>query len=98
MTSRVVLVTGGTGGIGTAICKRLADQGHRVASNFRNAEKAQAWQQRMQTQGYDIALFRGDVASSNMRAAWSRTSRQRWGRSKYWSTTPASPATPPSIA
>ncbi|MDW7602648.1 SDR family NAD(P)-dependent oxidoreductase, partial [Stenotrophomonas maltophilia] len=31
MTSRVALVTGGTGGIGTAICQRLADQGHRVA-------------------------------------------------------------------
>ncbi|MFA0923687.1 beta-ketoacyl-ACP reductase [Xanthomonas fragariae] len=64
MTSRVALVTGGTGGIGTAICKRLADQGHRVASNFRNQEKAQAWQQRMQAQGYEFASFRGDVASS----------------------------------
>ncbi|CEE65697.1 Acetoacetyl-CoA reductase [Xanthomonas citri pv. citri] len=64
MTSRVALVTGGTGGIGTAICKRLADQGHRVASNFRNEEKARHWQQRMQAQGYAVALFRGDVASS----------------------------------
>lgn len=65
MTSRVALVTGGTGGIGTAICKRLADQGHRVASNFRNEEKAREWQQRMQVQGYEFALFRGDVASSD---------------------------------
>lgn len=65
MTSRVALVTGGTGGIGTAICKRLADQGHRVASNFRNEEKAREWQQRMQAQGYEFALFRGDVASSD---------------------------------
>jgi len=63
MTSRVALVTGGTGGIGTAICKRLADQGHRVASNFRNEEKSRDWQQRLQAQGYDIALFPGDVAS-----------------------------------
>jgi acetoacetyl-CoA reductase len=63
MTSRVALVTGGTGGIGTAICKRLADQGHRVATNYRNEEKARAWQQRMQADGYDFALFKGDVAS-----------------------------------
>ncbi len=63
MTSRVVLVTGGTGGIGTAICTRLADQGHRVATNYRNEDKAQDWQRRMQEQGRDIALFRGDVAS-----------------------------------
>jgi acetoacetyl-CoA reductase len=40
MTSRVALVTGGTGGIGTAICKRLADMGHKVATNYRNEEKA----------------------------------------------------------
>ena len=32
MASHVALVTGGTGGIGTAICKRLAKAGHRVAT------------------------------------------------------------------
>lgn len=45
MTRRVALVTGGTGGIGTAIVKRLADMGHKVATNFRNEEKARAWQE-----------------------------------------------------
>ena len=40
MTQRIALVTGGTGGIGTAICKRLADAGHKVATNYRNEEKA----------------------------------------------------------
>src|SRR5690606_8604533 len=62
-TPRIALVTGGTGGIGTAICQRLADQGHRVATNYRNAEKAQHWQQRMREQGHDIALFPGDVSA-----------------------------------
>ena len=38
MTARVALVTGGTGGIGTAICKKLADMGHKVATNYRNEE------------------------------------------------------------
>ncbi|WP_454831432.1 acetoacetyl-CoA reductase [Pseudoxanthomonas wuyuanensis] len=61
MTSRVALVTGGTGGIGTAICKKLAGNGHRVATNYRNEEKAKAWQQQMKADGYDIALFKGDV-------------------------------------
>ena len=63
MTSRVVLVTGGTGGIGTAICKKLADMGHKVATNYRNEEKARAWQAQMKTDGYDIALVKGDVTS-----------------------------------
>ncbi|OAX57619.1 acetoacetyl-CoA reductase [Xanthomonas graminis] len=63
MTSRVALVTGGTGGIGTAICERLAAQGHRVASNYRDAAKARAWQQRMRERGHEIAIVAGDVAS-----------------------------------
>jgi acetoacetyl-CoA reductase len=63
MTSRVALVTGGTGGIGTAICERLAAQGHRVASNYRDAAKARAWQQRMRERGHEIAIVAGDVAA-----------------------------------
>ena len=64
MSSRVALVTGGTGGIGTAICKKLAGMGHRVATNYRNEEKAKAWQQQMKADGYDVALFPGDVTSA----------------------------------
>ncbi|VXB24973.1 3-oxoacyl-(acyl-carrier-protein) reductase [Luteimonas sp. 9C] len=62
MSGRVALVTGGTGGIGTAIVKRLADNGCRVATNYRNAEKAQAWQAQMREAGYDIAIAPGDVS------------------------------------
>ena len=42
MTTRVALVTGGTGGIGTAIVKRLADMGHKVATNYRDEAKTRA--------------------------------------------------------
>ncbi|MCL1633936.1 beta-ketoacyl-ACP reductase [Luteimonas sp. SX5] len=63
MTPRIALVTGGTGGIGTAIVKRLADLGHKVATNYRNEEKARAWQQQLKDQGYDITLAKGDVSS-----------------------------------
>ncbi|HCV96928.1 MAG TPA: 3-oxoacyl-ACP reductase [Stenotrophomonas sp.] len=62
MTSRVALVTGGTGGIGTAICQRLADQGHRVATNYRDEAKAMAWRESMLARGCDVAIFPGDVA------------------------------------
>ena len=62
MTSRVALVTGGTGGIGTAICQRLADQGHRVATNYRDQAKALAWREMMLARGCDVAIFPGDVA------------------------------------
>ena len=63
MNARVALVSGGTGGIGTAICRRLADLGHNVATNYRNEEKGRAWQQKMQADGYDITLVQGDVGS-----------------------------------
>ncbi len=61
MTSRVSLVTGGTGGIGSAICKKLALMGNRVVTNYRDEAKAKIWQQEMKAQGVDIALVEGDV-------------------------------------
>ena len=63
MTARVALITGGTGGIGSAICKKLADMGHKVATNYRNEEKTQAWLQQMREQGYEITAVKGDVSS-----------------------------------
>ena len=42
--ARVALVTGGTGGIGTAICRRLAQMGHKVATNYRDEGRAKAVQ------------------------------------------------------
>jgi len=68
-TARTVLVTGGTGGIGTAICKRLAQLGHRVATNYRNEAKAREWQATLKAQGFDIALAKGDVGSPSEAAA-----------------------------
>ena len=98
MTSRVALVTGGTGGIGTAICQRLADQGHRVATNYRDEGKARTWQQAMAERGYSVSIFPGDVSDPTVPKHWYVQSRPNWARSRSWSTMPASPATPPSIA
>jgi len=69
MSGRVAFVTGGTGGIGTAICRKLADMGHKVATNYRNEEKARAWQAAMKADGYDITLVKGDVTSPDEAAA-----------------------------
>ena len=59
---RVALVTGATGGLGTAMCKRLHEDGYCVVGNFRNAEKAAAWETDLKAQGYEIQLFEGDVS------------------------------------
>lgn len=79
MTSRVALVTGGTGGIGTAIVKRLAAMGHRVATNYRNEEKARAWQEKMQAEGVDVTIIKGDVTSPEEAEAMVREVEARLG-------------------
>ena len=61
MSSRIALVTGGTGGIGTAIVQRLVREGHRVATNYRDAAKAEAWRARMAAAGVPVTLVAGDV-------------------------------------
>ena len=65
MTKRVALVTGGNGGIGSAVCAELASQGHTVVAGYFPPEKeaAEAWQKEMQGQGHDIDLAAMDVSS-----------------------------------
>src|SRR5689334_14880781 len=60
-SNHIVLVTGATGGLGTAMCKELFNDGYRVAANYRNKAKAEEWKQRMLEEGVDVYLFEGDV-------------------------------------
>jgi len=62
MTQRTALVTGGTGGIGSAIIRYLANQGHRVATNYRDQAKADAWREKMASEGIEVCMVQGDVS------------------------------------
>jgi acetoacetyl-CoA reductase len=62
LSKNIVLVTGSTGGLGTAICKKLYDSECRVVANHRNIKKAKEWQEQMKAEGYEIEIFEGDVS------------------------------------
>jgi len=61
-SKRTVLVTGATGGLGTAMCKKLYQKGFNVVGNYHTKEKAESWIKLMKEQGFDIELFYGDVS------------------------------------
>lgn len=64
MTKGVALVTGGTGGIGTAICQRLAADFQVIACYYKHGrhEEAKQWKEKQQKLGYDVDIIYGDVS------------------------------------
>ncbi len=63
MTQRIALVTGGTGGIGTAICRELAKAGYSVVANYYPPEQqlAEAWLAEQQADYPQIHIAAADV-------------------------------------
>jgi acetoacetyl-CoA reductase len=64
MAQRVALVTGGMGGLGEAICTKLAALGYKVVTTHSPGNtKAAQWLESMKQQGYDFHAYGCDVAS-----------------------------------
>lgn len=63
LNGKVALVTGGTGGIGSAICVKLAQAGCKVVSTYMDEAQANDWKAKMAAAGFDMALVKCDVSS-----------------------------------
>ena len=62
MATRVAVVTGGMGGIGEAICMRLAKAGYKVVTTYSPGNtRADAWVKEMKAGGHDIYALQVDV-------------------------------------
>ena len=67
--NRVALVTGGTGGIGTAICEKLYKDGYTVVANYRDFTKAMKWREEAKKwrddhlrMGIDVKIVEGNIS------------------------------------
>lgn len=68
-SKKIALVTGGIGGIGTAICERLYNDGCTVIANYRDftkaikwREQAKNWRKNQLRLGIDVNIVEGDVS------------------------------------
>jgi len=61
---RLALVTGGIGGIGTAVCRKLVQKGCRVVACYHPSEEdnMEAWRKAREAEGIEVGLVAGDVS------------------------------------
>jgi acetoacetyl-CoA reductase len=61
--ARIALITGGMGGLGEAICMRMATLGYQVATTYSPGNtKSAEWLKSMEDQGYKFRAYPCDVA------------------------------------
>ena len=61
--SKIALITGANGGLGTAMCQKLAQEGFVVLANGLSEEKLVQWQSNQKSEGFDFRIYPADVGS-----------------------------------
>jgi NAD(P)-dependent dehydrogenase (short-subunit alcohol dehydrogenase family) len=77
---KVVLITGGTDGLGAALADRLVEEGARIAVCGRDPDRLAATEQRLVKVGGDALAVRADVSRLPDLERFVQTAVERWGR------------------
>src|SRR5882672_10756394 len=73
MAKRVALVTGGMGGLGEAICIKLAEQGFAVVATYSSGNtRTEKWLGEMEARGFAIRAVQVDVGDYDSCQAMAR--------------------------
>ena len=80
LAGKVVLITGGTDGLGLALATRLAAEGAAVAICGRDEERRRAAESALQSAGGDVLAVRADVSTPSDLEAFADAAVARWGR------------------
>ena len=79
MTKRVAYVTGGMGGIGTSICRKLADAGHLVIAGCGATRDHAKWLAEQKACGYEFRCSMGNVADWDSTVAAFELAKKEYG-------------------
>jgi NAD(P)-dependent dehydrogenase (short-subunit alcohol dehydrogenase family) len=80
LNGKVVLITGGTDGLGAALADRLVEEGARVAVCGRDAGRLAATEQRLRDAGGDALVVEADVTRPADLERFVDAAVARWGR------------------
>ena len=80
LDGKVVLITGGTDGLGAALADRLAEEGARVAVCGRDPDRLAATEHRLRTAGGDALAVQADVTCLPDLERFVSAAVDRWGR------------------
>src|ERR1700733_7983074 len=80
LAGKVVLITGGTDGLGLALAMELASEGAAVAVCGRDEERLAAAEGALQAGGSDVLAQRADVSRGGDLESFVEAAVARWGR------------------
>jgi NAD(P)-dependent dehydrogenase (short-subunit alcohol dehydrogenase family) len=80
LDDEVVMITGGTDGLGLALAELLVTEGAHVAVCGRDADRGQAVEARLRAAGGDVVAVAADVAVAAELERFVQVTLDRWGR------------------